>query len=143
MKTYSYSSPKIVILIIVCLFFVGYVASEAMVSEAKRIYVAASGPGFQRTNGGGRLIVWRIANLGKVVGVNLWLDDAPIGIIVYGQTYDGFLPRGRHILSVTVSPRPTWPGWRMEIPLNVRDGQTYYFTAMGDHSGHLILKPKF
>lgn len=142
MKTYGYASGKVFILTIVCLLFVGYVASEAMASEAKRVYAVPSSPGFQPTIGGGRLIIWRIANLGKVVGVNLWLDDAPIGVVTYGQTYDGVLPRGRHILSVTVSPRPAWPGVRMEIPLNVRDGQTYYFTAMGDHSGHLILKPQ-
>jgi hypothetical protein len=73
----------------------------------------------------------------------LWLDGAPLGLIVYGQTYDGFLPRGRHILSVTVSPFPKWPGVRTEIALNVRDGQTYCFTAMGNHSGALILKPAF
>jgi hypothetical protein len=58
--------------------------------------------------------------------------------IGYGRTYEGFLPSGRHVLSVLPTPHPKWPTpWQMV--LDVRSGQTYTFTAMGN-SGHLVLK---
>jgi hypothetical protein len=100
----------------------------------------AANPLLVRPGSGGRLVIWRIANLGKGAAVCMWLDGMPIGVIGYGHTYDRFLPAGHHVLSVTVSPHPTWPGYESQTILNVRNGQTYAFTAEGDHSGHLILK---
>jgi hypothetical protein len=141
MKAYSHNSRKVLTLTVGCLLFSAFTPSQAVAANAQRHHTAVAHPAFGQP-GGARLIIWRIPNLGNRVVVNLWLDGAPLGLIVYGQTYDGFLPLGRHILSVTVSPFPKWPGRRMQIALNVRDGQTYCFTAIGDHSGDLILKPE-
>jgi hypothetical protein len=58
--------------------------------------------------------------------------------IAYGHTYEGLLPPGRHVLSVLPTPNPRWKiPW--QTTLNVQNGQTYNFTAMGDGSGLLIL----
>ena len=95
----------------ICLLMVALAANLAPTAEAQSRYEESTQPLLVKPgSGNARLIVRRIANLGNRVVVSLWLDGAPFGVIVYGQTYDGVLPTGRHVLSVTVSPRPKWPG---------------------------------
>jgi hypothetical protein len=72
------------------------------------------------------------------VHVNLWVDGAPVAIVAYGQTYEGFVSPGRHVLSVLATPNPKWP-IPSQIILDARSGHTYNFTADGDGSGDLIL----
>jgi hypothetical protein len=139
MKTYSKLRRSALILMVTCLFFSGYALSQAS-SDLESGRAALAEPASLRPdNGTASLVIYRIADLGNDVIVNLWLDGTPFGVILYGQTYVGFLPHGRHVLSVTVSPTPRWPGFETKIALNVRDGQTYTFTAEGD-SGNLILE---
>ena len=85
-----------------------------------------------------RLIVRRIPTLGNHVIVDLYIDGAAVLTIVYGRTYEGFIPAGRHVLSVVASPHAKWPT-PTQLILNARKGKTYTFTAMGDGSGQLIL----
>ena len=86
-----------------------------------------------------RLIVRRIPTIGYNVIVDLYVDGVPVPPIGYGRTYEGFLPSGRHVLSVLPTSSPKWSTpWQMT--LDVRTGQTYSFTAMGDGGGHLILE---
>jgi hypothetical protein len=105
----------------------GYAANQAMSSNAQLGPAPA------------RLIIQRIADLGNFVYVNLWVDGVPVAAIGYGQTYEGLLPPGRHVLSVLPTPDPKWPTPSQMI-LDVRSGQTYNFTADGDGSGYLILR---
>jgi hypothetical protein len=139
MKTYSNLIHNALILIASYLFLSGYTANQALSSDERSGRSVGGLASVRPVDSAASLTIYRIADLGNQLIVNLWLDGAPFGQIVYGQTYHGFLPRGRHVLSVTVSPHPKWPGFETQIPLNVRDGQTYIFTAMGD-SGHLILE---
>jgi hypothetical protein len=88
--------------------------------------------------GTARLIVHRIPTTGKFVFVQLYVDDVVVGAIAYGDTYRGYLTPGRHVLSVLATPRPQW--WeRPPTIVNVRSGQTYTFTAIGNGQGNLIL----
>jgi len=140
MKTNRNRSCNAIILIAACLFFGGYAANQALSSGAQSDRATLAEPASARpVNSRASLIIYRTPNLGNDLVVNLWLDGTPFGLIVYGQTYVGFLPHGRHVLSLTVSPNPRWPGFETKIALNVRDGQTYTFTAIGN-SGQLILK---
>ena len=140
MKTNRNRTCNAVILIAASLFLGGYAANQAMSSEPQSGRSAlAESAAVRPVNGSASLVIYRIANLGNEVVVNLWLDGIPLGVVVYGQTYVGSLPLGRHVLSVTVSPHPRWPGFETKIALNVRDGQTYTFTAFGN-SGQLILR---
>jgi hypothetical protein len=53
-----------------------------------------------------------------------------------------FLAPGHHVLAVLATPSPRWPiPW--QLPLDVRSGQIYGFTAVGDSSGNLILDGRF
>ena len=141
MKTYRYSSRNVLILMTTCLLFLStYSASQAMRSgaQSRRAGIAGSAV-VQPVNGAARLIIYRLPGLGNHVYVDLYVDGVWAAAIGYGRTYDGFLPPGRHILSLLPTPSPKWPApWGMI--LDMRSGDTYSFTAQG-YSGHLILEP--
>ena len=92
-------------------------------------------------NGGtARLIVHRLPTIGKILIVQLFVDNLVVGTIAYGDTYQGVVMPGRHVLSVLASPRPKFRE-RPPTVVDVRSGQTYRFTAMGNGKGNLILRP--
>ena len=99
---------------------------------------AGAGSGAPSDAGPARLIVHRIPTMGKFVFVQLYVDDVVVDGIAYGQTYEGFLKPGRHVLSALATPRPKW--WeRPPTIVDVRSGQTYRFTVIGNGAGNLIL----
>ncbi len=141
MKMHSYTRRDTLILITTCLLFLGrYGTSQAMSSDAQSRHVGVAGSAsVQPVRDDARLIVRRIPNLGYNVIVDLSVDGVAVSPIGYGHGYEGFLPSGRHVLSVLPTPSPKWSTpWQMI--LDVHKGRTYSFTAMGDGSGHLILK---
>ena len=122
------------------LFFSTYAASQAMNSDAQsRRAVAGASIVVQPVEGAARLIIQRDPGLGTFLIAHLRVDGVPVAVIGYGRTYEGFLPPGRHVLSLLPTPNPKWPIAPGMI-LDVRSGETYNFTAIGD-SGHLILLP--
>jgi hypothetical protein len=141
MKTYRYSNRNALILMITGLLFLStYAASQAMSSDAQSRRAGAAGSAVgQPVKGAARLIVSRDPALGNFVIAHLRVDGVPVAAIGYGRTYEGFLPPGRHVLSLLPTPNPKWPTPSAMI-LDVRSGQTYTFTAIGD-SGYLILLP--
>ena len=88
--------------------------------------------------GTARIIVYRIPNIGKNVIAQLYVDDVVVGAIGYGQTYEGVLTSGQHVLSALATPRPKWRD-RPPTIVDLRGGRTYRFTVMGNGSGSLIL----
>ena len=66
----------------------------------------------------------------------LKIDGRTAANIVQGGRYDGFVPPGRHML--TVSAVPNYP---TSTVLNVRDGQTYVFTATRQNPDSVVLVP--
>jgi hypothetical protein len=126
----NYNCCRAFVLAITCLLGV---AGSAEASERATF-------GARSSTGTARLTVYRIPNIGKRVIVHLYVDDVVAGLIGYGQTYEGFLTPGRHVLSTLATPDPTW--WeRPPTIVDVRSGQTYKFTAMGNGKGNLILAP--
>ena len=94
------------------------------------------------SNGGtARFMVYRIPTMGRFVVVQIYVDNAMVGSIGYGSTYDGVLKPGHHVLSVLATPRSKWGG-RPPTNVDVQGGQTYRFTAVGDNNGNLILVPR-
>ena len=138
MNTYSDSIRNGLILMVTCLLFLGpYATSQAMSSDC-RAGAAGSAVG-QPVEGAARLIVCRDPALGNFLIAHLDVDGVPVAPIAYGRNYEGFLSPGRHVLSVLPTPNPAWRN-PPEMVLNVRSGQTYTFTLIGD-SGYLILLP--
>jgi hypothetical protein len=75
----------------------------------------------------GRLIVKRVPNFGWNLAFHLQI----VANIVQGHRYDGWVPAGRHVLTVYKVPyigyaEPT------SRTVNVQRGRTYVFTAMWD-----------
>jgi len=141
MKTYSDSIRNGLILMITCLLFLGpYATSQAMSSDSQSRRAGAAGSAVvQPVERAARLIVCRDPSLGNFLIAHLDVDGVPVAPIAYGRTYDGFLSPGRHVLSVLPTPNPAWRN-PPAMALNVRSGQTYTFTLIGD-SGYLILLP--
>ena len=140
MDTYNYSSHNALILLTTCLLFlITYPASQAMSSGAQSRRAGAAGSAVaQPVERAARLIVRRDPGLGNFLIAHLHIDGVPVATIGYGRTYEGFLSPGRHVLSLLPTPNPRWPTPSSMI-LDVRSGQTYSFTLIGD-SGHLILE---
>ena len=141
MKTYRYSNRNALILMTTCLLFLGtYAASQAMSSDAQSRRAGAAGSAVvQPVESAARLIVRRDPGLGNYLIAHLRVDGVPVAAIGYGRTYEGFLPPGRHVLSLLATPSPKWPT-PLGMILDARSGETYNFTAIGD-SGSLILLP--
>jgi hypothetical protein len=79
----------------------------------------------------GRVIVQRVPNFGWNLAFHLEIDGRSVATIVQGQRYDGWVPAGRHVLTVYKVPyvgyaEPT------STTVNVQPGWTYVFTAMWD-----------
>jgi hypothetical protein len=139
MKTYSYSSRKALILMGTCLLLVSsrYTVNQAMAAgEQSRSVAAAGSASEQSVKDRARLIIRR--NVGNDESVDLYVDGVAITDIGFGHTYEGFLSPGRHVLSVQQSPPANW-ATPVKVTLEVRNGQTYSFTVIGDHSGDLLL----
>ena len=137
MKTHSYSTHPVILLVTAWLFFNALAAGQVMRADPRPAHAVV-----QPAKAPARLIIRRNPNLGFNVIVRLWIDGQPAASIGYGHTYDGFLAPGHHVLAVLASPSPRWPvPW--QLPLDVRSGQTYGFTAVTDGSGNLILDGRF
>ena len=137
MKTHNYSTRSVILLLAVSLFFSAFVAGQAVGADPRPPHAIA-----QPAKAPARLSIRRNPNLGFNVIVRLWIDGQPAASIGYGHTYEGFLTPGHHVLAVLASPSPRWSTpW--QLPLDVRSGQTYGFTAVTDGSGNLILDGRF
>jgi hypothetical protein len=136
MKTHHYDPRSAILLLIVSLFFSAFAADQATGAGQSSSHAAAP------SQAPARLIIRRNPNLGVNVIVRLWIDGQPAGPIGYGHTYKGFLTPGHHVLAVLASPAARWPiPW--QLPVDVRGGQTYGFTAVTDGSGTLVLDGRF
>jgi hypothetical protein len=139
MKTYSYGRRNGLILMASCLFLSGYPTSQAISADPQpRRYAAAPSTFARPANGAARLIVRRDPGLGNYVVIHLYIDGVLVSTIAYGRAYEGFLAPGRHVLLLLPTPHPKWLAPPQMI-LDVRSGQTYSFTAVGN-SGYLILR---
>src|SRR6266550_6581603 len=108
-------------------------------SPATRATPAEPGPSAETAvaQPGGRLIILRAANFGWNLALNLKIDGRTAANIVQGRRYDDFVPEGRHMLTVSAVPNyhPT------STVLNVRNGQTYVFTAIRQNTDSVLLVP--
>ncbi|HEV2697567.1 MAG TPA: hypothetical protein VGU90_06210 [Terriglobales bacterium] len=137
MKTHSYSTHRAILLVMAWLFLNALAAGQVMGANPRPAHAVV-----QPAKALARLIIRRNPNLGFNVIVRLWIDGQPARPIGYGHTFDGFLAPGHHVLAVLASPNPRSPiPW--QLPLDVRSGQTYGFTAVTDGSGNLILDGRF
>ena len=112
--------------------------SKALLILAFVCAISTSNAG-QASHPPGRVVVKRVPQFGWNLGFQLQIDGRSVGTIARGYDYDGWLPAGRHLLTVVTAsyaglPQPT------STILNVEPGRTYVFTAMWD-SNLIFLHP--
>jgi hypothetical protein len=88
---------------------------------------------------GGHLIVDRVANFGTDLALSLSVDGSEVATLGEGQNYDGYLSPGKHVISAVVSPNreDSHPG---NATIEVKDGETYSFTAMWQGEDLALIK---
>jgi hypothetical protein len=77
----------------------------------------------------GRLVIYRAANLGAGLFLDVNIDGANAATIGMGKTYTGSLSPGKHEISVILRPNQLFLP-RTKKTLMVESGKTYVFTAM-------------
>jgi hypothetical protein len=106
--------------------FAGTILLVLAFASAISTSTVAAGQGYPRV---GHLTVGRVPNFGWNFAFNLQIDGRPAGTIVQGQRYDGWVPAGRHVLTVSKVPyvgfdQPT------STTVDVQPGWAYAFTVM-------------
>ena len=77
----------------------------------------------------GRLVIRRAANLGAGLFLSVSIDGVKVTDLAMGETYDGPLSPGQHVLSARLRPNLLFLAPTQKT-LNVTSGQTYMLTAM-------------
>src|ERR1700757_2988109 len=76
----------------------------------------------------GHLLVYRAAKFGYRLNLVLSVDGKNVASLTEGQSYDGYLPSGQHVLEARVTPNKTGAHPARET-LTIQAGQTYSYTA--------------
>ena len=116
----------------------GSFGSKALLILAFVCAISTSNAG-QASHPPGRVVVKRVPQFGWNLAFNLQIDGRSAATLVQGHHYDGWLPAGRHLLTVYTAsyvglPQPT------SITVNIEPGGTYLFTAVWD-SNLIFLRP--
>jgi hypothetical protein len=77
---------------------------------------------------GARLIVKRVANFGTYFILRVEIDGRTLANVPRGQRYDGFVPAGNHVLTISSYPNAS-DRRATSMRLKLRPGATYVFTA--------------
>jgi len=88
----------------------------------------------------GHLLVYRGAKFGYRLRVMLSIDGIDVASLSEGQTYDGYLPAGQHILVARVAPNRIG-AHPAQKTVTVQAGHTYSYTAALS-GGNLVLVRK-
>ena len=76
----------------------------------------------------GHLTIKRSAKFGTRMALNVSIDGAQVALLGVGQSYNGALSPGEHVISVNVTPSRARGGTATKR-LTVQAGQTYSVTA--------------
>ncbi len=112
--------------------------SKALLILAFVCAISTSNAG-QASHPPGRVVVKRMPSFGWNLAFDLYIDGRSVATLAKNQQYDGWLPAGRHVLTVYTAsyvglPQPT------SITVNVTPGWTYVFTAIWN-SNLIFLRP--
>jgi hypothetical protein len=75
------------------------------------------------------LLVYRAAKFGDRLNLALSVDGKNVASLTKGQTYDGYLPAGQHVLVAQATPSGS--GVRQgQQTVTIQAGHTYAYTAV-------------
>ena len=88
---------------------------------------------------GGHVIINRVANFGDQLALSVSVDGKEVAKLGEGQSYDGYLPPGQHVVSAMVVPNEVGATtWRKTM--KIENGQTYSFTAIWRGQNMVLVK---
>ena len=138
MKKYKFRGTMRVCILLVA-FFIGCGTNQGMIANSPARRSSATKTFATGVQEGGRLVIWRVPNLGNRLFVNLLIDGKGFTTIGFGHNYETILPPGRHVLTVSATPRISYLHDTWVMTLDVQRGQTYSFTALME-GDRLVLK---
>ena len=116
------------------------VACSLATSAPIQAGVARSNSASARSEDDARLVVTRAANFGTFQYLILFVDGVHVADLGIDQSYEGVLPPGPHVLSVSTTPQ----GYRRIPPtqrrVNAEPDKTYAFTAFWKNSYRAYLE---
>jgi hypothetical protein len=113
MKKYG-STIQILILACACLIVAGSATQSG----------AATAP-----PNSGHLLVYRAAKFGDRLNLVLSVDGKNVASLTKGQTYDGYLPAGQHVLVARATPSGTGVREGRQT-VTIQAGHSYAYTAV-------------
>ncbi len=117
MKKFNYVSLSLLTVALVC----------ATLAGCDTTGTAASAPA--PNPNGGRLVINRAANLGTDLTLYVSIDGKQAGQVPEGQSYNGSLSPGAHVISCIVQPNRQGLN-PVQKHVTVAKGQTFSYTAM-------------
>ena len=130
MKILGHGFDRLIMVAIACSF----AASTPIQAQEAKSDSASPGSGDNA-----RLVVNRAANFGILESVTVFVDGVQVAELELSQSYDGVLPPGQHLVSISMNPKregqkPT------DRQVDAKPGRTYTFKAVWRSAGYASLE---
>jgi hypothetical protein len=131
MKTSHTHPSKLLLIALACSFVAGAATTKAGGYEP-----VSSMP----LNGNTRLLVWRAADFGTFIYLNLFIDGVKLTTLGRNEGYQAIVRPGAHVLSISTTPCPYGQTKYTYQHVNMKPGETYSFTALWEFSDWATLE---
>jgi hypothetical protein len=91
-------------------------------------------------NGNTRLLVWRAADFGTYIYLNLFIDGVKVTTLGRNTGYEAIVRPGKHVLSISTTPCPYGQTRFTYQHVHMRPGETYSFTALWEYADWATLE---
>ena len=125
MKTFHCGSQKLLIFAIACSF-----ASLSRADAGAGGSMSSLQNGSAILAGNSRLLIWREADFGTFIYLNVFIDGVQVTTLGRNTGYEAIVRPGEHVLSISTTPCPYGKTKYTHRRVIMRRGETYAFTAI-------------
>ncbi len=131
MKTSHARPSKLLMIALACSFVAGAATIKAGGYES-----ISSMP----LNGNTRLLVWRAADFGTFIYLNVFIDGIKLTTLGRNEGYEAIVRPGKHVLSISTTPCPYGQTRFTYQHVTMKPGETYAFTALWEFADWAMLE---
>jgi len=91
-------------------------------------------------NGNTRLLVWRAADFGTFIYLNVFIDGIKLTTLGRNEGYEAIVRPGKHVLSISTTPCPYGQTRFTYQHVTMKPGETYAFTALWEFADWAMLE---